>query len=308
MVLLGSVPDQIFVRRTCVWMGNGAAEPLYFAHGRREGHVLAAPSTQWVFPGFDFLTNLTCCPAIILVFKPKPGASKKGNGKAAPPVQGKKPKPTRAQLGREIAFDLTLTRCSLLIDIVANALITLAPAPSYHVHAVNAVRHHKGFKFSMPQMSNAQSQALFVLASSMNSLGSGAIPAVHSLALCLMQVRALDAGTTAAEVEEMVLDSESAVGTGSLFGAFAVLQSVGQMILGVCGLLALPFPVLMVLIAYALRIGVQQHCCSIPQSCLLCGCSHIDLRGGDDAPREEPCSAKFEEQASNLDALETKRG
>lgn len=305
MSLLGSVPDQIFVRRTCVWMGNGAAEPLHFVYGRRKGHVLATPSTQWVFFGFDSLTDLTCCPAIILVFKPKP--RKKGNAKAAPPVQGKKPKPTRAQLGREIAFDLTLTRCSLLIDIVANALITLAPAPSYHVHAVDAVRHHKGFKFSMPQMSDAQSQALFVLASLMNSLGSGSIPAVHSLALCLMQMRALDAGTTATEVEEIVVDSESAVGTGSLFGAFAVLQSVGQMILGVCGLLALPFPVLMVLIAYALRNGVQQHCCSIPQSCLLCGCSHIDLRAGDGVPREEPCSAKFEGQASNLDALETKR-
>lgn len=169
---------------------------------------------------------LLLLPTIISLFKPKPVA-KKGNAKAA---QGKKPKPTRAQLGREIAFDLTLTRWSLVIDIVANALITLAPAPSYHVH--DAFRHHKGFSFTMPQMSNAQSQALFVLASSMNSLGSGSIPAVHSLALCLMQVRALDTGTAAVEAEEVVVDSETAVGTGSLFGAFAVLQSVGQMILG----------------------------------------------------------------------------
>ena len=305
--MLGSVPDQIFVRRTCVWLGNRAAELLHFVLGRREGHVLAAPSTQWVLFGFDSLTNLTWFPAIISLFKPKSKASKKGIAKAVPPVQGKKPKPTRAQLGREIAFDLTLTRCSLLIDIVANALITLAPAPSYHMHVVDAVRHNKALKFTMPQMSNAQSQALFVLASSMNSLGSGFIPAVHSLALCLMQVRALDTGTTAAEVEEMVVDSESAIGTGSLFGAFAVLQSVGQMILGVCGFLALPYPVLMVLIAYALRIGIQQHCCSIPQSYLLCGCSHIDLRVGDGAPREEPRSAKLEGQASSLDAVETKR-
>jgi len=72
---------------------------------------------------------------------------------------------------------------------------------------------------------------MFVAASSLTGLGSGAVPAIHSLALCMMQVRALDAKAAAAGQQEV--DSQDGEGTGALFGALAVLQAVGQMILGV---------------------------------------------------------------------------
>jgi hypothetical protein len=83
--------------------------------------------------------------------------------------------------------------------------------PSYKIHGANASsRHSKG-----------QSQTLFVLATSLSSLGSGAVPAIQSLALCMLQMRALDAGEADDGQEE---------GVGSLFGALAVLHAVGQMI------------------------------------------------------------------------------
>jgi len=65
---------------------------------------------------------------------------------------------------------------------------------------------------------------MFVVASSLNGLGSGALPAIHSLALCMMQARALGAKVAGQpEVDEQ---------TGALFGGLAVLQAVGQTILG----------------------------------------------------------------------------
>ncbi|KAF8905118.1 major facilitator superfamily domain-containing protein [Gymnopilus junonius] len=140
-------------------------------------------------------------PTLIGFFKPKPKPVN-GNGKQPaaqqPAVPSKKPKPTRAQLGQEIKFDLILTKCSLCIDVLSHTLVSILPAPG---------------------------QALFVLASSLNGLGSGAVPAIHSLALCMMQVRALDANGAS----DTAKDEE---GTGALFGALAVLQAVGQMILG----------------------------------------------------------------------------
>lgn len=83
-------------------------------------------------------------------------------------------------------------------------------------------------------MNFAKSQALFVTASSLTGLGSGAVPAIHSLALCMLQVRALDAAATrSVDGEDANLVEGKDEGTGALFGAFAVLQAVGQMILGV---------------------------------------------------------------------------
>ena len=81
-------------------------------------------------------------------------------------------------------------------------------------------------------MSFAKSQALFVAASSLTGLGSGVIPAVHSLALCMLQVRTLDAAACRDSEDANSVESKEE-GTGALFGAFAVLQAVGQMILGV---------------------------------------------------------------------------
>jgi len=75
---------------------------------------------------------------------------------------------------------------------------------------------------------------MFVLASSLSGMGSGMVPAVHSLALCMLQVRALDSASASAttDVDVNVVENMEE-GTGALFGAFAVLQAVGQMILGV---------------------------------------------------------------------------
>ena len=82
------------------------------------------------------------------------------------------------------------------------------------------------------QMSFAKSQALFVTASSLTGFGSGAVPAMHSLALCMLQVRTLDAAACSDSEDANLVESKEE-GTGTLFGAFAVLQAVGQMILGV---------------------------------------------------------------------------
>ncbi|KAF5359873.1 hypothetical protein D9756_003450 [Leucocoprinus leucothites] len=188
--------------------------------------------------GVRAIALLLVLPYVIGLFKPKPGdttSSKskgrlikgKNKGKStsmAIPSDGSKPKPTRSQLGREISFDLTLTRCSFLMDVVANLLIIASPAPTFRHTSVGRKSSGVGLEHS---------QALFVLASGMASFGTGAAPAIHSLTLCILQAR------------EMSEDAESAEGQGSqssapaetrnvggLFGAFAFLQSIGSMILG----------------------------------------------------------------------------
>jgi len=55
-------------------------------------------------------------------------------------------------------------------------------------------------------------------------MGAGVTPAIQSLALCILQARSL----LMAEAGQAVVDT----GTGTLFGALAVLQSSGQMVLG----------------------------------------------------------------------------
>ena len=145
---------------------------------------------------------------------------KKVSSGLAPIVRkGKKPKPTRAQLGQEIKFDLRLARCSLVMEMISHTLVAVLPSPSLGLNRVQNLEDSNDFK---------RSQAMFVVASSLTGLGSGAVPAIHSLALCMMQVRGLDAKAGQQEV-----DSKDEEGTGALFGALAVLQAVGQMILGV---------------------------------------------------------------------------
>ena len=196
--------------------------------------------------------------ALISFLKPKPQPSNVQKGKAKPPVlsgssengsthsrmvhqpqpeqhqplqKGKKPKPTRAQLGQEIGFDLLLTRFSFMIDITSQTLILLFPAPVFTNDHISLMQTEQG------QMNFAKSQALFVVASSLTGFGSGSVPAIHSLALCMLQVRNLDnaAGCTSVVDDEdaNLVESNTEDGTGALFGAFAVLQAVGQMILGV---------------------------------------------------------------------------
>ena len=194
--------------------------------------------------------------ALISFIKPKPlpPNDQKGKGKLPPVLNGssengsrlvqqepqpeqqqhplqksKKPKPTRAQLGQEIGFDLLLTRFSLMIDIISQTLVLLFPAPAFTNDRISLVQTEQGRK-----MDFAKSQALFVVATSLTSFGSGAVPAIHSLGLCMLQVRKLDtAAALEGEVGNFVVDSHKEEGTGPLFGAFAVLQTVGQMILGV---------------------------------------------------------------------------
>jgi len=185
-------------------------------------------------------------PTLISFIKPKPLPPSDRKGKGKPPVlsnsskngntnntmvqqpqqplqKGKKAKPTRAQLGQEIGFDLLLTRLSLIIDILSQTLIILFSAPALEVHNRSLMQTITG------QISFARRQAMFVVASSLVCMGSGVVPAVHSLALCMLQVRTLDAAAVDGEDANVETREE---GTGALFGAFAVLQTVGQTILG----------------------------------------------------------------------------
>lgn len=101
-----------------------------------------------------------------------------------------------------------MTRCSLLVDILSNVFITLGP-----VHNVGK--------------SATQSQVIFVLASGLSSWGSGAPPALQSLGLCIIQTRTLETSVLSG------IKSSHEEGIGQLFGALAVMQALGQMIMGV---------------------------------------------------------------------------
>ncbi|KAF7331613.1 Serine palmitoyltransferase 2 [Mycena kentingensis (nom. inval.)] len=155
-------------------------------------------------------------PLVISTFKPKSTLPP-----AAPNAAGikVKPKPTKEHLAREIKFDLRLARISLCIDIMANTAIVLAPAPTYTMDLMSTPTDDAQFR---------SSQALFVMASWTASWGAGLIPAIHSLALSIMQSRVLlaeDAGDNSNA-------NSAGVDTGKLFGALAILQATGQMILG----------------------------------------------------------------------------
>ena len=106
-----------------------------------------------------------------------------------------------------MTFDLSLTCLSLLVELLSNTLVALPPLPS-----------SRGNDFE------GNSQTFFVAATSLGSMGSGAIPAMHSLALCVLQVRALGSGSSA---------TGKGPGVAELFSAFAVLNAVGQTIFGV---------------------------------------------------------------------------
>ncbi|KXN84734.1 hypothetical protein AN958_12161 [Leucoagaricus sp. SymC.cos] len=159
--------------------------------------------------GIRAIALLLILPYLIGVFKPKLVEGTSSNGS--------KPKPTRAQLGREISFDLTLTRCSFLMDIISNLLIIVSPVPAFRHTSVGG--KHGGIGMG-------RSQAMFVIASGMASFGTGAAPAIHSLTLCILQAREMcsdaDGQISSAEMRNV----------GGVFGAFAFLQSIGSMILG----------------------------------------------------------------------------
>lgn len=185
---------------------------------------------------------------LIGVLKPKAiDSTQKGKGKGkatgatvpasssiAGAQDGAKPKPTYKQLRGEIAFDLMFARCSFLMDMVSNLLIVISPAPTFR-HTLIGERNPAG-------TSVGRSQALFVLASGMASFGNGTVPAVQSLTLCILQAREMSnsvegrvgGGETAEEGESSAETGKGGSGNvGGLFGAFAFLQAIGSMILGV---------------------------------------------------------------------------
>ncbi|KAF4571304.1 hypothetical protein EYR36_008633 [Pleurotus pulmonarius] len=136
-----------------------------------------------------------------------------------------KPKLTKAHLAREMRFDMSLCRASLMLDILSNVLVMVSPSPAYNVHALTS---------GSGSQAEAHSQALFVMASSLTSFGCGFMPAVQSLALCILQARALHSEENA-DVSANGLPASTpgaSPAAGKLFGALAVLQAVGQMILG----------------------------------------------------------------------------
>ncbi|KAF8896306.1 major facilitator superfamily-domain-containing protein [Infundibulicybe gibba] len=181
-------------------------------------------------------------PTIIATFKPKVPQPKKMKkvqqsksaskaststvSAATVPTEDSKPGSTKAHLANEISFDLMLTRCSFIIDIISNTFVTLAPAPTiYKAHSLYTPATQGN---QQRPMNFQQSQALFVLSTTLSSLGSGVVPAVQSLALCIIQMRSLGSPATGSTGSGASLEG----GTGRLFGALAVLQAVGQMILG----------------------------------------------------------------------------
>ncbi len=194
---------------------------------------------------------------LIGVFKPKAvdstSSSQKGKGKAAPIGGGpssstseeedggvqviSKHKPTRKQLGQEIAFDLLLARCSFLMDIISNVLIVASPAPTFRHTSIggsNNIGVEGGEK--KKTMLFGRSQGLFVVASGMASFGGGAGPAIHSLTLCILQARELSNSVEGGGGEALAAETGGkgvSGNLGGLFGAFAFLQSIGSMILGV---------------------------------------------------------------------------
>lgn len=180
---------------------------------------------------------------VIGLFKPK-ADKEKDNSSARPAItaaitKGGKRKPTRSQLGREIAFDLSLVRYSLLMDVLSDLLVIISPAPMLHVTSIG--KHI--MSDSRGAVSLKSSQTLFVLATGFASLGTGGAPAMHSLALCLLQARETVSpvtrnGDQETTEGEMLAEPEASTAAqkgsvGGMFGAFAFLQSIGSMILGV---------------------------------------------------------------------------
>jgi hypothetical protein len=181
---------------------------------------------------------LTSIIVIIATFKPKPKPTLSTPTKSTGPNdKSTKPKLTKAQLAREIKFDLSLTRFSLVVDILSQTLVTLSPVPSYKLHSS---RDGAGLqaRATTADTSMARSQTLFVFSSMLSSFGSGLVPATHSLALCILQARALSLPDV--DGVDGLIKPDADVEVGKLFGALAVLQAVGQMILGVSVVLLIP--------------------------------------------------------------------
>ncbi|KAG2354529.1 major facilitator superfamily domain-containing protein [Suillus spraguei] len=126
-----------------------------------------------------------------------------------------KPKPTKSHLFNEMRFDLRVVRYSMLVDFLSHALVVIAPLPSHNASNV------------------WWSQFMFVGATSLSCVGAGVMPGMQSLALCTLQGRALATKEVAIRTgEAQEHDNDVELEPGKLFGALAVLQAIGQTILG----------------------------------------------------------------------------
>lgn len=131
-----------------------------------------------------------------------------------------KPKPTKSHLFSEIRFDLLVVRCSMFLEFCSHALVVISPLPSKETSAW-------------------WSQLIFVGATSLAGAGAGVMPAIQSMALCTLQGRQLAAhkdeiARSHGGTERVLAEQDTAFELGKLFGAIAVVQSIGQAILGVC--------------------------------------------------------------------------
>ncbi|KAJ7929072.1 major facilitator superfamily domain-containing protein [Mycena leptocephala] len=221
---------------TCALFGYLLSAGLYQIKYLYAGHVYSWGPEQLSYyisfmGGGRALFLLFVFPWVISRFKPKSHLPKPPT---VPGVKAAKPKPTKAHLAREIKFDLRLARISLCIDIVANTAIVLAPAPAYKMHTQHRLTLAPSSSTDGQTQQFRSSEALFVVSSWIASWGAGLIPAIHSLALCIVQARELlEAGSAGGENEDnAAVDAHAGPGSGKLFGALAVLQATGQMILG----------------------------------------------------------------------------
>jgi len=149
-------------------------------------------------------------PVIVAAFKPKPPPKMEPQSMsgldAEPSAEVAKVKP-KEHLAAEMRFDLRLTYFSFAIDFLSHALVSVSStAPT-----LGASLAFSGFTM-------------------LSSVGSGVVPALQSLALCIMQTEAEEERELA--ISSGVASSNVAMDTGSLFGAFSVLQATGQMIFG----------------------------------------------------------------------------
>lgn len=78
---------------------------------------------------------------------------------------------------------------------------------------------------------------MFVGATSLACAGAGVMPAAQSMALCTLQGRSMTEKEEIARLqgntERDPVGQDSAPESGKLFGAFSVLQAIGQTIVGV---------------------------------------------------------------------------
>jgi len=199
-----------------LWMlstGSYQIKYLYAGHTYGWGAKELSSFISWI-GAMRAIILLGIIPWAIEKWKPKAGQGSKSLGTKGGDVQegqedqqgedgaaAAKASPTRLELGKFIRFDLRVARLSLFVDLASTLLIAVTPSPSFHAASLKYYLAGRGIPTSPsdglnqqhpPLISQAQSEAVFVLASSLGACGSGLVPAIHSLALCIVQARGLE--------------------------------------------------------------------------------------------------------------------